>query len=239
MAEEPEKIIINGQEYSLSDVAGLVEKGNKYNEIERETNTQLDKVFPEFTRKSQQLKDLEGQLSQRDSELSELRKAQENLRVAETPEEIRKAKEALRGIGGVDEDYLKSYLSENGYMTRDEALKQAEESRIAQQQLEQLNKQGYQLEKEIDGSDGRTPFIYRNVLAYANAYHKDDLMSAYNEMNERVNKSWQEARLAEEAAKHETPTIQIRGGHKEPEKTKVTNDNLTANLQEIAKGLLD
>ena len=69
MAEEniaPEKLILNGQEYSLDDVAGLVEKGNKYDQIEKETSTPLDKVYPEFTKSRQQLKDYEEKLSQRD-----------------------------------------------------------------------------------------------------------------------------------------------------------------------------
>lgn len=237
MADEnaPEKLIINGQEYSLDDVAGLVDKGNKYDQIEKETNTPLDKVFPEFTKSRQQIKDYETQIADRDRELAEYKKAKVDLAQAETPEEITKAKAALRQLGTVDEDYLK----QSGYMTKQEAEEFWTAKRTEEKQVEALNKEGQRLEDEIDGSDGRTPFIYRAVLAYGNAYQKENLMDAYNEMNERVNKKWTDAQLAAEEAKRPTATISIARGRKEPTETKVTNDNLTANLAEIAKGLLD
>ena len=231
----PEKLIINGQEYSLDDVAGLVEKGNKYDQIEKDTNTPLDKVFPEFTKSRQQLKDYETQIADRDKELAEYKKAKVELAQAETPEEITKAKAALRQLGTVDEDYLK----QSGYMTKQEAEEFWTAKRTEEKQVEALNKEGSRLEGEIDGTDGRVPFDYRAVLSYANAYQKKDLTEAYNEMNERGNKKWMDAKLAEEEAKKPTSTIRIAGGAKEPKETKVTNDNLTANLQEIAKGLLD
>lgn len=237
MAEEnaPEKLIINGQEYSLDDVAGLVDKGNKYDQIEKETNTPLDKVFPEYTKSRQLLKERDEQLAQRDKELEEYKKAKVDLAQAETPEEITKAKAALRQLGTVGEDYLK----QSGYMTKQEAEEFWTAKRTEEKQVEALNKEGSRLEDEIDGSDGRTPFVYRAVLAYANAYQKENLMDAYNEMNERANKKWIDAKLAEEEAKKPTSTIRIAGGAKEPKEAKVTNDNLTANLSEIAKGLLE
>jgi len=238
MAEEnnaPEKLIINGQEYSLDDVAGLVDKGNKYDQIEKETNTPLDKVFPEFTKSRQQIKDYETQIADRDRELAEYKKAKVELAQAETPEEITKAKAALRQLGTVDEDYLK----QSGYMTKQEAEEFWNQKRTQEKEVETINREGAKLEEQIDGTDGRTPFVYLAVLAYANAYRKETLMEAYNEMNERANKKWMDARLADEEAKKPTPTIRIAGGAKEPKETKVTNDNLTANLSEIAKGLLE
>jgi len=231
----PEKLIINGQEYSLDDVAGLVEKGNKYDQIEKETSTPLDKVYPEFTKSRQQLKDYEEKLAQRDKELEEYKKAKVDLSQAETPEEITKAKKALRDLGTVDEDYLK----QSGYMTKQEAEEFWAAKRTEEKQVETLNKEGARLEDEINGSDGRVPFNYRATLAYANAYQKENLMDAYNEMNERANKKWMDAKLAEEEAKRPTPSISIARGAKEPKPVKVTNDNLTDNFREIAKGLID
>lgn len=233
MAEEPEKYTINGVEYSADDVSGLVDLGNKYKEIEEKTNTKLDSIWPEYTRTTQEKKALEEQLAERSAELEKLQSAKDKLAEAETPEEIQKAKAALRSLGGVDEDYLK----QNNYMTREEAEEFWRQKRFEEQQVETLEKEGAKLEAQIDGSDGRTPFNYRAVLAYANAYKKEDLMSAYNEMNERANKAWTERQLAQEEQKKGLTTLRS-GGTKEPPKPKVTNSNLADQLSELVENTL-
>ena len=233
MAEDaPEKLIINGQEYSLDDVAGLVDLGNKYKEIEEKSNTPLDKVWPAYTRTTQEKTALEQQLAERTAELEKF----QNPPKTESPnEELLKAREALKQIGGVDQDYLK----QSGYMTKEEVEEFIKAKDLERQQVAELEREGKRLETEIDGTDGRVPFDYRSVLAYANAYRKENLIDAYNEMNQRGNAKWQQAQLAAEEAKKPTRTISVVGGRKEPSEPKVTNDNLTANLNEIAKLIVD
>lgn len=233
MAEEPEKIIINGTEYSLDDVSGLVDLGNKYKEIEEKSNTSLDKIWPEYTRTTQEKKALEEQLAERSAELEKLQTAKEKLAEAETPEEIQRAKAALRSLGGVDEDYLK----QNNYMTREEAEEFWRQKRFEEDQVKALENEGSKLEAQIDGSDGRIPFNYRAVLAYANAYKKEDLMSAYNEMNERGNRAWTERQLALEEQKKGLTTLKS-GGHKEPPKPKVNSNNLSDQLSELIENTI-
>ena len=112
--QAPEKVIINGQEYSPEEATQFIELGNKYKDLESKLNTSLDKVYPEFTKTSQRNKELEESLRQRDEESSAFKKAQEEAKIkANTPDEVTKAREAARSLGLADENFLK----ENNFLS--------------------------------------------------------------------------------------------------------------------------
>lgn len=231
MPDVPEKLTINGQEYDPEDAAQLIELGSKWRKTETELNTPLDKVYPEFTRTRQELKSVNETLAERDARIAEYerkeREAQEAKAKAETPEEIQNARKAARELGLLDEEILR----EKGYMTEARFKELLSETQTQQKLVEGVEKQGRQLEKEIDGSDGRVPFVYKAVLPYAATYKIDDLKEAYEQMNEKANARWKEAQIAKEE-KPGLSTLRGGGGKKEPQRPKYTDDNLGAALSE-------
>jgi hypothetical protein len=226
--EEPEQITINGKEYDPEDAAQLIELGSKWRKTESDLNTSLDKVYPEYTRATQRNKELETELAERNAKLDEYQRETEARKVkAETPEEIQNARKAARELGLLDEDSIK----EKGYMTREEMKDFLAQEQTQRKLVEGVEKQGKQLESDIDGSDGRVPFVYKSVLPYAATYKIDDLKEAYEQMNERANARWKEAQIARED-KGGLSTLRSAGGKKEPQRPKITNDNLGAALGE-------
>lgn len=227
----PEQIIINGQEYTPEDATQLVELGNKYKEMESKLNTSLDKVYPEYTRATQQLKEKEKLLAERDAELERFKQLQEQTKREQTPDEVKKARQAARELGLADEDYLK----EKGYMTKEEAEKLYDQKQLTFQQGQQLLTKLNDLEKQIDGSDGRVPFNKEAVIAYQSIFKIDDPMEAYEKINERANAKWKQAELDRE----ERPglTTLRPGGKKNPPVTKITDDNLGSALSEWLNGI--
>lgn len=230
--QAPEQIIINGREYSSEDATQLIELGNKWKETESKLNTSLDKVYPEYTRTTQELKDAKAQIAERDAEIEKFRQQQAaKERDEQTPDEVKKAKQAARELGLADEDYLK----EKGYMTRGEVEEYLSQQQRNQEAGKAVLDQCAQLEKEIDGSDGRVPFDTEAVLFYANGKNIADVKEAYNQMNKKGNAKWE----ADQIAKEERPglTTLQPGGNKEPKRVKYTNDNIGQALGEWLNGL--
>lgn len=220
----PEQFIINGQTYTSEEATQLVELGNKYKKMESDLNTSLDKVYPEFTKTSQRNKELEGLLAERDAKLKEFETKQNAQQV---PADIQSVRKAAREAGLATDDYLK----EQGYMTRAEMDEYFAQKQNQQKLVDNILTKASDLEKTIDGSDGRVPFDSNAVLAYASAYNIDNLEDAYDKMNEKANARWKEAQLAKE----EKPglTTLTKGGKKEPERVKVTDDNFGAMWDEL------
>lgn len=216
-------ITVNGQEYNPEDASQLIELGNKWKETESRLNTSLDKVFPEYTKATQEAAQLRKDLEERDRRLAEFQTKQKE---AEIPQDTKAALEAARALGLADRDYLK----EQGYVRKEDLDSYFAEKQSQQQLVENVMKQANKLESEIDGSDGRVPFNQKAVLAYASAYNIQDLKAAYEEMNEGANKAWQERQLAE--AKRPGMTTLKGGGVKTPEPVKITNDNFQQALAE-------
>lgn len=214
--QSSDKILINGQEYSPEDATQLIELGNKWKKTESDLNTSLDKVYPEYTRTSQENKTLKEQLADERTKREAL-EAKANAPVI--PEDKLAIRKSAREAGLVDEDLLK----ERGYITQDEFDKKFNEKQSQQKLVDNIITKAAGLEKEIDGSDGRVPFDSDAVLAYASAYKIDDLNEAYDRMNTKGNAKWKEEQLA---AQEKPGLTTLRGGgQKEPEPVKVTDDN--------------
>lgn len=223
----PEQIIINGQTYSPEDATHLIELGNKWQETESKLNTSLDKVYPEYTRLSQEKKDWEKERADKDAKIAELSKPKEPEQPADP--DVTKIRTAARQVGLVDEDLL----NEKGYVRKEDLDKYFSEKQTQQKLVENVLTKAKELETQIDGSDGRVPFDSDAVLAYASAYNIDDLEQAYDKMNAKGNAKWKEAQIAKE----EKPGLTtLKGtGKKEPERQKITDDNLGAHLDEWMK----
>lgn len=223
----PEKLTINGQEYASEDASQLIELGNKYREYEKNLNTSLDKIVPEYTKATQKaarLEEAERKLSEYETRLKEFETKQIQSQI---PEDIQSVREAARKAGLATDDYLK----EQGYMTKAEFEEMFNQKQTQQKLVDNILTKASGLEKQIDGSDGRVPFDTDAVLAYASAYNIDDLEEAYDRMNTKANARWKEAQLAR-AEKPGLSTLR-GGGKKEPERAKVTDDNFKTMWDEL------
>src|ERR1035437_7168201 len=152
-----ENFTINGQDYTPEEATNLVELGNKYKKIESDLNTSLDKVYPEYTKATQDNKDLKDKLAERDAKLADI-EAKANQPVI--PVDQQAIRKSAREVGLVDEDYIK----EKGYMTKSEMDEYYNAKQANQKVVDNILTRNGQLEKEIDGSDGRVPFDSDAVL---------------------------------------------------------------------------
>ncbi len=226
----PEQIIINGREYTPEDASSLIELGNKYREYEKNLNTSLDKVVPEYTRATQRaarLSEVEKELQEKNARLEELQRKQQEKALPSDRDTVLKT---AREYGLVDKDLLSS----EGYIKKTDLDEYFSQRQNQQQLVDNILKQAGSLEKDIDGSDGRVPFDQKAVLAYASAYNISDLKEAYDQMNERANAKWKEAQLARE--QRPGLTTLKGGGKKVPEHPKVTDDNFRQMWDELYGG---
>ena len=140
---EPSKVKVGEKEYSQEELSQLVGLGETAREIETKQNTKLDRVFPEFTKSRQEVKELRD-------ELDEFRKTQERLKVAVTGEEERPDPEALKAQAIEQAKAL-------GLLTADEARQIAREERQAErilEEIETLNSEAEETGKpKVDGKD--------------------------------------------------------------------------------------
>lgn len=233
MADEaPEKISINGQEYSPEEAQEFIELGRRARQIESDLNTSLDKVYPEYTKTSQRLKGVEQEKVELAQQLEDLKRQSEERKVkAELPEDADAIRGNARKYGILTEDAVK----ERGYLTKDQVDKLFEERETKQRLINQVNQEADDLSKEIDGADGRMRFNKKATMAYAATYGFNNLREAYEDMNSDANAAWKERQIA----KAQRPGLTtLKGGTKtkEPEKPKVTNDNWNQMWDELLNG---
>lgn len=224
----PSQVIINGKEYDPAEAQNLIELGNKYRETETKYNTKLENVFPEYTRSTQKAKELEEKLADRERQLTEYQKAKE---AADKPEDVVKVQEEARKAGIL----LKEDLASAGYLTREDAIKFFQSQQAEREAVQKVWSDADALEKEIDGADGRIPFVKEAVISYAAQLKINDLKEAYEQMYARHNAVWKERQI-EGAQTKGLSTINGTSSKKEPARVKITDDNVEELLREALWG---
>jgi hypothetical protein len=221
--DAPLKITINGEEHDMSEVEELYNVGKSTRELETKYSTSFDKVWPEYGRVS-------TELSQAKRELDDFRTKQQA--GTDTAQDRKDAAGAAQTLGLNPEE-----LDKAGYIKKEqldtlieERLdKREQQTRAVQAVLDQAT----QLEKEIDGTDGRPKFNKRAVMAYASTYGIPNLQDAYEEMNDESIKPWKEAKLAEEKRRG-LKTLNA-GGDKQPRQSKTNDSNFGEVLREALR----
>lgn len=122
--QEPSKVKVGEREYTQEELSALVGLGETAREIELKQNTKLDRVFPEFTKSRQELKDLKG-------ELEELRSTQERFKQAITGENEAPDPEALKAQAIEQARSL-------GLVTKEDAMQAAFEAVRAKETLDEI-----------------------------------------------------------------------------------------------------
>lgn len=207
-----ENIKVGEREYSQDDLNRLVGLGEMATELEGKWNTKLDKVYPEFTRKSQILAEKERELEELRGKLN---KPAESTNPEWNDETRAQAKKAIQEIYG---DEL---------LTKKEA-----------EQLYTVREQAKSLLGDIDtviesaGEAGKPKTTPEDLLKHMETTGIKNPEKAYKDMFEPELDKWKEEQMKKlKPASFHTQTTSSAGG-KEPEPVVVTNDNLRSLLRE-------
>lgn len=232
MADEPQDIpstiSINGVDYDPTELESFISKGKQTLELEKQWDTPVDKVWPEYGKTREQLSTISQERDAAQRELQEF-KSKQNAGT-DTPSDLREAQEAARKLGIV----LKDDFEKEGYIKKDDLPKYFENFSKQQEEVRKVLDRANELEKEIDGSDGRPSFNKKVVLAYANAYNIPNLKEAYEDMNKSQLDSWKSQQV--DAKRPKGLKTLGTGGAKEPQESKVTDDNVSDRLKEALYG---
>jgi hypothetical protein len=217
VVEEVEKIKLGEEEYSQDELQTLVKLGKIGKEAEEKFNTSLDKVWPDYSRKSNQLKEYE-------SELTELRKLKEEKEALPQDEQqaIEEARKAAKKLGIVLEDDLK-----NQVVTKEDFRQFYIQERAAERLLEEADK----LEKEINGKDGRPKFNKMEILEYMKDTGHKNLMDAYEAKYKSETDEWRANQILK-AKGRGIMTQEGMGEDKKPSDVKITSQNLDEMMKE-------
>jgi hypothetical protein len=223
----PLKVTINGQEevFDPTEAASLIETGRKTKELEQKYNTNLEKVWPEYNRSQQTLKEERDARAKAEKDLEAFRTKKEG---TETPVDIRKAQQAARELGIP----LREDLDKEGYIKKADLDKYYEEREASKQATNQVLAEADRLEKELNIPGAN--FNKKAVLAYASAYGFSDLKAAHKDMYSKEYKAYEDAQI--EAQRAKSLSTLGPGGEKNPKSPKVNDSNFQKILHEALTG---
>lgn len=222
--EIPSTISINGVDYDPTDVQSLIDLGSKTRDLEKQWNTPVDTVWPEFGKSREELKTTQQQLADAQTKLQTYEAKKDA--GTETAADTQMARKAAKELGIIlDED-----LDSRGYIKKDELDSYLDQRIAYRDEAKKVLDNAYSLEKEIDGSDGRPAFSAKAVLAYGSSYGIPDLKAAYEDMYKSQLDAWKTKQVTNQRSKG-IDTLSP-GGAKAPTLTKVTDDNIKAMLGE-------
>ena len=210
-----EKIKIGEEEFDQDELKDLIGKGRFAKEVEEKYNTKLDKVWPEYTRTTQELKALKEEKQEWEKQKEEATSLKPQSELTED-EQIKQAKLQAKKLGLLTVDDIDAKV--NAYVEQREKAKEI---------LDTCTK----LEGEFDGKDGRPKFETQSMLEFMRDEGIRDPKKAYKLKYENEIDQWKEHQIAG-AKKPGLYTESGLGGNKEPPVVKLNKDNLMEALTE-------
>ena len=206
------KVKIGEKEYEQAELNRLVGLGEMASEVEAKWNTKYDKVYPEYTKATQALKEREAELTELRAKLdtkAEPAKAEWN------DETKAQAKKALQEIFG--DELLPKKEAEQFYTVREQAKTLISESESV---LADAKK------------DGKPTAAIEDLLKHMEETGIKSPQKAYKDMFETELDQWKEEKLKSlKPSSFHTTTASTAGG-KEPASVPVTRENLRSLLDE-------
>lgn len=211
---EVEKIKIGEEEFTQDQLSKYVGLGKLAEEAETKYNTKIDRVWPEYSRAQNELK-----------ELRTYKEEQERLKneTPEVPEDeaVKQAREAARKVGLVTDDDFEQKLS-----------KSFRQFFLQERAAEKLLEESQGLEKKYSGEDGRPKFDTNDILNYMQETGIRDPEKAYKVKNETVLDRWKEEQLRKSRRPGLVTQSSTIAGGKTPAPVKVTKENLDQLVRE-------
>lgn len=212
-----EKIKLGEKEYTQEELSKLVGVASKVEELERQYNTKLDKVWPEYGRSQNELKSVKEQMERLQNQ------AAGNADM--DPETAKQALEQAKKLGLLTKDSFSEILKEN---FRELYKAERETDRL----VDELD--GY--EKEINGTDGRPRFDKIAVLEHMRENGFKNPMKAYKDMYEAELDQWKTQQLSQAKNPGMFTTTPSNAGSKVPADVRPTKDNLAEMVSEALQG---
>lgn len=213
------KIKVGETEYSPEDVERLVGLGKGVEEIETKYNTKMDRIYPEYTKATQKVKEYETRLAEAETKLKEVQVKDAQTGQSWTPEQKELAKQQLQElIGG---EVLTKGEFERAYIER----------RAGEKLLEECE----EYKDEIDGSDGRPKFDTQEILQYMQETGFRNPLKAYKDKYETQLDEWKTKQIGGVKTPGLVTNTQSSTG-KEPPRVRITNENLTQAIKDELYG---
>jgi len=213
--EVSEKIKVGEEEYTQEELNRLVKLGKIGVEAEEKYDTKIDRIWPEFTTKSQKLKELEKRVEAK--EVEEVKAKGEEL----TPEDQTKiARAEAKKLGIVLDEDLQDFFDK-----RYSLLRTAEQLR---DDSEDIALDGF--EKYGIKTTGKELLEYMQERGIRNP---DD---AFELKFKPQIKKWEEEQLAKQKGAGLVTEESSTAGAKEPTETKATRETLKEHIAEALKG---
>lgn len=212
----PEKVKVGEDEYTLEELQSLVSMGKMGKEVEERYNTKLDRVYPAFTKTTQELKELKEKLEQQ--------------AVPPTPVDvdeevaIKQAREAAKRVGLVTSDDIAD-------LVKKELPNYYKQQRESEKILDEVNK----LEGKINGSDGRPAFKAVDMLEFMRDSGISNAETAYKVRYEKELDGWKEKQLSR-AKKGDLFTNDRATTPSQPTEPRPNKDNLEQMIKEALYG---
>jgi hypothetical protein len=211
--QEVEKIKIGEKEYSQEDLDRLVGLGETASELEDKWNTKIDKLYPEYTKKTQ--------------ELSEYKRRAEEADNAKQAEIQKKSQDGEQLSPEEQSNLVKQELKKYGVVTNEDVYQFMANFDAAKELNQNIN--GILDEAKESGKPRTTR---EELLAYMDENGIKNPTAAYKLMFEDDLKEW-ERKQVDTLRKPglETDSTSMAGS-KAPSPVKVTKDNITELLKQ-------
>lgn len=222
LVDEAQKIKLGEQEFDPSELEDLVSKGKLVNEVETKYNTKIDRVFPEYTKATQELKELRTQADEL-KQLKEQMARQTDPGSQFTPDQIEQARKQLETILGG------RVITEKDWETRlNERDQLKEATRIVESDIKDVL-------ADIKKS-GKPEATREELLQYMNDTGIVKAESAYKQMKEAELDDWKMKQLqsGKRLGLHTITTSSP--GSKEPAPVRPTLQNLQQLTHEALYG---
>jgi hypothetical protein len=214
--EALEKIKIGDEEYDPKEVQSLIQLGKIGREAEEKFHTKIEKVWPEYTKNQQKLKELEL-------------KAQENDQLRQQLIQIQTQSQqpAYNQLPQDQKELIKKQLEDiyGGPILTQTQLDQKE-------QVKSLLTECSGLETKYNGEDGRPKFVTQDILEHMEKEGFRSPEKAYKDLHEAEIDEWKSKQL--QSKKGTGFYTQPSGSTaKSPSPVKVTKDNLSELVAEM------
>lgn len=221
--DAPSKIKVGEAEYDQQELDELVNLGKLGKEMQTKYNTDFQKVWPEYTRTTQELKEAK----RAKEELEAFRTQQQTVKDQGEeldPTAVAKAKAAARKLG----------------LTLDEDIDSKVESKFRnwyqrERSAERLIDECKSFEGKYDGKDGRPKFSTEEMLQYMADTGIKSPELAYKAKYESQIDSWKEQQLGK-ARRNGMSTISEGATYKAPKQVKITNSNVDDLMEQALRG---
>lgn len=205
--DAPEKVKVGEKEYSQDDLNRLVGLGEKSQQLEKDWNRKIDDLYPEFTRRSQEL--AEYKKRETEAKEAEVKKRAEDGQLSEE-EKLEVAKKTLKDLGFIDRGAFE------------------EEARRLYQSQREAEKLVDQVDKTIeDFSQKGLPKPSReDLLQHMLETGFKNPEKAYKDKYEKEVDQWKESQLNKIRPSSFVTQSTSTAGSKKPEEVKVNRENM-------------